>query len=216
RPVQYKIVPVTEQGVTIGTVLVFRDVTERVRLDNLVKDMQATAKIGGWEYNVDSKVVHWTDALYAIHELPLNHPLEEKALLAMFHPEDQLRMKAVVQRALETGASADLQVRLTSAKGKQLHVRIILQAERREGRTVRLHGTMQDITDLVLAERQLRETRDFFELTLNAVPTPVSFVDSKMHITYANRALEEWLSRPREEIAGHHLRDVLSSESLIA
>src|SRR5690606_6606875 len=90
------------------------------------------------------------------------------------------------------------------------------QADRPDGRTLGRHGTMQDITDLVLAERQLRETRDSFELTLNAVPTPVSFVDSKMHITYANRALEEWLSRPREEIVGHHLRDVLSSESLIA
>ena len=29
------------------------DVGERVRLDNLLKDMQTTARIGGWEYDVE-------------------------------------------------------------------------------------------------------------------------------------------------------------------
>jgi PAS domain S-box-containing protein len=216
RPVQYKIVPVTEQGVTTGTVLVFRDVTDRVRLDNLLKDMQATAKIGGWEYDIDSKHVHWTEALYAIHELPPNTPLGDKDLIAMLHPEDQLKMRAAVQAALDSGASADMHARLTNARGRQLYVRIILQAERREGRTVRLHGTMQDISDLVLAERQLRETRDFFELTLNAVPTPVTFVDTKMQVTYANRAMEEWMDRPRDQLVGQHLREILTTDTLMA
>ncbi len=215
RPVQYKIVPVTEQGVTIGTVLVFRDISDRVRLDNLLKDMQATAKIGGWEYEIDSKKVHWTDALYAMHEIPPNTPLGDRDLTAMLHPDDQVKMRAAVQKAMDSGASTDLQARLTNARGRQLHVRIILQAERREGRTVRLHGTMQDITDLVMAERQLRETRDFYELTLNAVPTPVTFVDMKMQITYANRALEEWFDLSRDQIVGKHLRDVLPADALI-
>jgi PAS domain S-box-containing protein len=216
RPVQYKIVPVTEQGVTTGTVLVFRDVTDRVRLDNLLKDMQATAKIGGWEFDIDTKHTHWTEALYAIHEIPANTPLAEKDLTVMLHPEDQLKMRGAVQAALDSGASTDMQARLTNARGRQLYVRIILQAERREGRTVRLHGTMQDVSDLVMAERQLRETRDFFELTLNAVPTPVTFVDTKMQVTYANRALEEWLDRPRDQIVGQHLREILSTDTLMA
>src|SRR5262245_31930971 len=43
RPVEYKIVPVTEDAGSVATVLAFRDVGERVRLDNLLKDMQATA-----------------------------------------------------------------------------------------------------------------------------------------------------------------------------
>ena len=73
RPVEYKILPVTEEGASVGTVLVFRDIGERVRLDNLLKDMQATAKIGGWEYDVISKQLHWTEALYAIHDLPFGH-----------------------------------------------------------------------------------------------------------------------------------------------
>src|SRR5690606_4136514 len=142
-------------------------------------------------------------------------PIENKDLLAMLHPEDQLTVRAAVQTAVESGATADLQARLTNARGRQMHVRIILQAERREGRAVRLHGTMQDVTDLVMAERQLRETRDFFELTLNAVPTPVTYIDANMQITYVNRAVEEWFDRPREEIVGKHLREVITPDTLM-
>ena len=50
--------------------------SERVRLDNLLKDMQSTAKIGGWEYDVISKQLHWTEALYAIHDLPFGHAID--------------------------------------------------------------------------------------------------------------------------------------------
>ena len=86
RPVEYRIVPVTEQGSTVGTVLVFHDVGERVRLDNLLKDMQTTARIGGWEYDVETHKIHWTEALYSIHDLPFGQPIELESSREMFHP----------------------------------------------------------------------------------------------------------------------------------
>ncbi|MGH8188906.1 MAG: PAS domain S-box protein, partial [Steroidobacteraceae bacterium] len=89
RPVEYKIVPVTEQGMTVGTVLVFRDVGERVRLDNLIRDMQTTARIGGWEFEAPSQKIHWTDVIYTIHDLPVGQPIDWDMSRNMFHPEDQ-------------------------------------------------------------------------------------------------------------------------------
>ena len=61
---------------------------------------------------------------------------------------------------------------------------------------MRIHGALQDVTELVNAERQLRETRDFFELTLNAVPMPIAYVEQterERTVTYANKAMEDWL-----------------------
>lgn len=214
RPVEYRILPVTEEGASVGTVLVFRDVGERVRLDNLLKDMQTTARIGGWEYEAETEKLHWTEALYAIHELPMGQPIDLNSTRAMLHLEDQEKMRAAGQLAVDTGAPSDLHLRLTSARGKQLWVRIIIKAERRGGKTVRLHGTMQDVTELVEAERQLRETRDFFELTLNAVPIPINYFNRDLIMTYANRALEEWLGKPASELLGRHARDIATPETL--
>jgi PAS domain S-box-containing protein len=212
RPVEYRIVPVTEQGRSVGTVLVFQDVTERVRVDNLLKDMQATAKIGGWEYDVVSGKTRWTEAVYALHELPPNHPISLESTREFCRPEDQERLTQVFRRALDNGTPGELQLLLNNARGQEIWVRLLVKVERRGGKTVRLHGTYQDVTDLVVAEQQLRETRDFFELTLNAVPTPVTFVNQQSIITYANRALEEWFGRSQSELVGKSIREVLPRE----
>jgi PAS domain S-box-containing protein len=44
----------------------------------------------------------------------------------------------------------------------------------------------------------------------------VTFVDTKMQVTYANRAMEEWLDRPRDQIVGQHLREILTTDTLMA
>jgi PAS domain S-box-containing protein len=210
RPVEYRILPVTEHGVSVGTVLVFHDVSERVRLDNLLKEMQTTARIGGWEYDVLTRAVHLTEALYAICELPLNQRLDTEALKQRLSPEDQRKLDAAARKAMERGTDSDLHVQFARAGGRKLWARVIIKGERRGGQTVRLHGTVQDVTELVVAERQLRETRDFYELTLNAVPTPISYISRELVVTYANRALEDWLGAARSEMLGKPAGEVFA------
>ncbi len=209
RPVEYRIVPITADCKTVGTALTFRDVTERERLDILLKDMQTTAKIGGWEYDVDTKRTHWTDAVYAIFELPVGRPLSLEQTKQYFHPDDAAALESATVAALTSGRSADLQVRITSARGRQQWLRIILKAERRDGKTVRLHGTYQDVTARIQTELQVLETRDFYELTLDAMPTMVAYIDKDLRITYVNKAMAEWFDQPREALVHQRFREVI-------
>src|SRR5690606_27394353 len=148
----------------------------------------------------------------AIHDLPVGHSIDPEAHRAFFHPEDRVKMQGAERMALDAGLPSDLLLRMTSARGRQLWVRSIVKAERRGGNTVRLHGTIQDVTDLVGAERKLRETGDFFELTLNAVPTPVTYGNPNMDVTYVSRALEEWHSLPADALLGRPLRESVGEE----
>ena len=212
RPVEYRIVPVSEHGASIGTVLTFRDVSERVRLDSLLRDMQNTAQVGGWEYNVATREVHWTDVLFAIFDLPPMHRIDVEQIRSFFPSQDleQLRLRAA--EVIETGKPADLQLCVTSAKGRSIWVRMIVKAERRNGKTVRLHGTTQDITDRVIAERQVIETRDFYELTLDAMPILVTYVNQEQVVTYVNKAAQNWIGLPREQCVGKHVFETLSDD----
>ncbi len=209
RPVEYKIVPVHE-GRNLGTVVAFRDVTERVRTDSLLSDMQTTAKIGGWEYDITTKRTHWTEAVYAIYELPLNSPIDPTKIHQFFNQQDRVALVAASRRAHETGKSGDVQLRMTTTTGREVWVRVIIKAERRGGVTSRLYGTFQDVTDRVTVERQVRETRDFYELTLDAMPTIVSYTDKNLIVTYANKAMADLLGLPRERIIGKSTRELFS------
>ncbi|HEY8538667.1 MAG TPA: PAS domain-containing protein, partial [Steroidobacteraceae bacterium] len=211
RPVEYRIVPITEEdGTTVGTVLTFRDVSERERLDLLLKDMQTTARIGGWEYDVETKRMHWTEEVYSIFRIKGDHPLSLADSRPFFHPDDWPKFKAAVDAAIDNGRAADLELRLASDGEPQRWLRVILKAERRNGKTVRLHGTYQDVTERIHTELKVLETRDFYELTLDAMPTMVAYYDRDLRLTYANQAMIEWLGQPRHEVIGKYLREVTS------
>ncbi len=216
RHVEYRIVPITGDGRTVGTVLTFRDVTDRDRLDLLLKDMQTTAKIGGWEYDVETRRTHWTEAVYAIYELPVGQPLSAEENRHYFHPDDWPKLMAATEAAIATGRSADLQLRITSARGRHLWLRIILKVERRDGKTVRLHGTYQDVTERIQTELKVIETRDFFELTLDAMPTMVAYIDRDLRLTYANQSMVEWFGTSRDALLGRRLHDAASKDFLDA
>ncbi|HKE93399.1 MAG TPA: PAS domain S-box protein [Povalibacter sp.] len=214
RPVEYRFAG-APQGAPPGTVVVtFRDVSERVRLDALLSDMQATALVGGWEMDPAKGKLYWTDAVYAIYDLPPDTPLDVGVSYSFYAPPDREVLQQALQLAAESGRNADLQLPVTSARGRQIWVRIIIKSERRGDDSLRLHGTIQDITDRVIAERQVLATRDFYELTLDAMPTMVMYANADRIITYVNRAVEEVSGRTREECIGGPVCGVFDPEEL--
>src|SRR5918992_634016 len=48
---------------------------------------------------------------------------------------------------------------------------------------------------------------------LDAVPAPVSYVDTGLRFRYNNRAYDAWVGRPHEELYGTHVRDALGEKA---
>jgi PAS domain S-box-containing protein len=48
---------------------------------------------------------------------------------------------------------------------------------------------------------------------LDAIPTPVSYVDRGLHFRYNNRAYDSWVGRPHEELYGMHVREALGEKA---
>src|SRR5205085_11841811 len=48
---------------------------------------------------------------------------------------------------------------------------------------------------------------------LDAIPTPVSYVDRSLRFSYNNRAYDAWVGRPREELYGTHVRESLGEKA---
>jgi PAS domain S-box-containing protein len=53
-----------------------RDITKRKKLELLFSEAQEIAHIGGWEYDLETEDLTWTDEVYRIHELPIGTPLK--------------------------------------------------------------------------------------------------------------------------------------------
>lgn len=123
------------------------------RNEDMLNRTQALSRVGGWEYDTTTGGVAWTREVYDLHELPETFdPKDATSLFDMYDEDDRLRLLAATQEALARGKPYDLQVRLTTAKGRRLTVRSMGRAEVKDGKVVRLLGTMMDITALKEAE----------------------------------------------------------------
>jgi PAS domain S-box-containing protein len=129
----------------------------REELLNLTGDI---ARVGGWELDIESDTLHWTRTTTAIHEVPENYVPSLEEVLNFYDPEDRPAITESVRRALEHGEPFDLELRLITAKGHHLWVRVQGQLDSREGKRPRLHGAFHDITRRKRAEQ---ETKDQME-----------------------------------------------------
>ena len=213
RPIEYRIVPVAAAGRTIGTVLSFRDVSERVRLDGMLNDMQLTAKVGAWEAAVDGERISITPGMSRHLGLGNGRSIARSRVWSLVDSRDIAQLRKAIATAVVKGDTFDCEFRLATPNADEpLWVRCICKAERLQGRTVKLYGTLQDVTQSKLAERQLRETRDFYELTLNAMPTLVLHIDVDGVITYCNDAVVQKMNLPRSMIVGTKYAELASPE----
>ena len=176
RPIADSGAPVRDQdGAISGTVLIFRDQTaerrSRRELEEKEQLLQSTgrmARVGGWELDADSLEVTWTEQTHLIHEVPLDYkpPLDEA--INYFNEDDRPKLKKAIENALQHGTPYDMEIRFITAKGNQLWTRTMCEPEVVDGKTIRLRGTFQDITESKTNEEQLRQAHDRLSLALEA------------------------------------------------
>ena len=164
--------PNLTRGVTYA---IARDITDIKYKDELLRKNKALldatghmAKIGGWELDVKTSEVTWTDETYHIHEVPMdyNPPLEEA--INFFHPDDRKKLSKAIQLATEHGEPYDMEVRFITAKGNHLWTRTVCSPQVENGKVVKLYGTFQDITEQKKYQDALRESEERYDLAMNA------------------------------------------------
>jgi PAS domain S-box-containing protein len=147
--------PITDaQGNYNGAVAGVLDISERRQAEQalrkseaLLQETQRMAHLGGWELDLATQQVIWTDEVYRIHEVPPGfRPTLENAL-GFYHPEDRQELEGAIERAAAHGEPWNLELRFRTAAGRDRWVRADGRAEVGDGRVVRLSGTFQDITD---------------------------------------------------------------------
>ncbi|MDD4929983.1 MAG: ATP-binding protein [Gallionella sp.] len=156
----------------------------------LLNDTQRVSKLGGWEYDVASGRVYWSEEVYRLHGLEKesydpSHPQRD---IQFYAPDDQVHIAKAFQQAVDLGEPYDLELQLIPARGQPLWVRTTGQVEKRNGKIVRVFGNIMDITEAKLAREEILQLNT--ELEQRVIERTASLVAANKELEGANADLE--------------------------
>jgi PAS domain S-box-containing protein len=159
--------------------------------------------VGGWEIDLASGEVKWSDQVRKIHEVDQDFVPTLESVMLFFPLEARDQAEAAGTAAVLSGTPYDLELPLVTAKNREICVRLVGEVEvNSDGRPVRLVGALQDITERKKLQDQLREKEQFLREVTDNVPIALAFSDLEGRYKFVNEALAKRLGRPREEILG--------------
>ncbi len=152
--------PVSRAGLSDEAARNARLVREQAAIIAQYKKMydrsSALAKIGVWEFDLETEMLSWTDGVYDLFELPRGAPVERSKILEFYEEESRRQMERLRADAIRDGGSFALDIRIRTAKGNELWLRLTADVEQEAGRSIRIFGTKQDITEEKRAQEKVR------------------------------------------------------------
>lgn len=167
------ILPIRDQNGTIFQLLTIsrdisseRDIKEDLEhKEMLFEQVGSLAKIGTWEVDISKNIpAIWSKSTYDIHELNYDVHITDLDYAFDFYKGDtQELLRKHFNDAVEKGIAYDLTVPLTTAKGNKIWVRTVGRPLISLGKTVKVFGVIQNVTENVQERVKLQEMVD--ELT---------------------------------------------------
>ncbi len=159
-----------------GMVRTFSDVTDymlaersRQHLNRLLEATQAMAHVGGWEADLITRQVFWTNETYRILETNAQEytPTLE-SILQFFPPKSLQQMANAVEKDARQGNPMTMELELVTARGRRIWVNAVRIDTYEKGRVTRRTSALQDITERKMAEAALRESEVRWKLALES------------------------------------------------
>ena len=143
------------QSMTSGFVITFMDIGSLKKSEQklaravlLLNGVQHIAGMGGWEWNLETQEMFWTDEVFHIHGLDpaqidtdaFSHAEES---LKCYNEADRNKIKEAFLRCCEKGEPYDFEVPFTDVKGAHHTIRTRAVAICCDGKVVKVMGNIQ-------------------------------------------------------------------------
>jgi len=143
------------------------DITKRKSYERELKESQTNllqaqyiARMGDFVWDIAKGEITWSEGMYNLLKFDKNEVINfEKVNANIRHPEDLERITKWLNDAINSGDEylRSNNYRLICKDGEVIHVKTNGRIEYQNGKAIKLFGTCQDITELMIAENKLHE-----------------------------------------------------------
>lgn len=134
------------------------------RSEERLKEAQQLAHVGSWEMDLLTQEVVWSDEVYRIFEAdPASTETTFKRFLESVHPDDRAMVRLTFEASIKDHQPYNVVHRLLLPGGRVKWVRERGVTEYQGEQAVRSRGTVQDVTEVRLAQQALQQLNEQLE-----------------------------------------------------
>ena len=192
---------------------IMRDITWRKNVENALRESEERYRIiselisdyaYAFRIDPDGTLVHeWiTDSFKRMTGYE-QEEIDEQGQYALFHPDDEARTEADVQRVLRGEPSSE-EYRIVTKAGEVRWVHIFRQPEwdQAHQRVIRMYGVAQDVTERKRSEEELRKSEEKYRLITENASDMISSTGIDGIRTFVSSACRRLLGYEPEELVG--------------
>ncbi|WP_448518476.1 chemotaxis protein CheB [Rhodoflexus sp.] len=177
-----------------------RDITESKKYRNLLEQTQEGTGVGGWEYDAVTRHYIWTEETYHIFDAAPSFAPSRESWLNYFEAEAKTHLTQVLDSAIEKGEPFDVELQTIPIRGIRKWVRFTCKPIRLYQNTIRLFGTIQDITHAKQMEQQIQQ----LSLVASKVGAAVIITDAEGYT--------QWVNESFTRITGYTINEVINKK----
>ena len=206
-----------------GLLLMAQDITEHKRAERTLRktveiltNSQRLAKVGSWDWDVQTGDVEWSDEIYLIFGIePGNFRPRIETIMSRFHPDNRRLHETILEQAFTKREPFTFESRIVLDDGSTRFLISTLEGHFDDkGNVIRLSGTVQDITERKTAEADLIQRERLLNNIIDQNPHALWISDDKGTMIRINKACCDLLHIKEEQGIGKYnvLKDSIVSE----
>ncbi|NVK56091.1 MAG: EAL domain-containing protein [Alteromonadaceae bacterium] len=168
----------------------------------LLNEIGSISKTGGWEVELASGTLTWTDEMFLLYGLPIGAPIDLEASLSYFSSETKTDIRAGINKAIAEGGEYCLEGFLNRADGNIIRVKATAKPRYTGSQVTHVYGALEDITEQHrLLETEYNHTA-YLTAILDNLNDAVVTIDTNGTIVTANRTVSKVFGYEPEELEG--------------
>ena len=185
-------------------VLRAKDWTISSRYQQLFEVTERVAKIGAWDWNLETNEILNTREVYNIYDLDPDDLLNSNIGFQSFKGKDLEQLEQAIEATKVQKTPFDLLLNFTSTKGVQKIVHLSAVPKIFNNKVVKLQGILQDVT----RERAAAQDDFLKDTTIATIGELIFWVDRKGRFSFVNNAVVQNLGYSKEEMLERYVWDI--------
>ncbi|GEM_PF-3967774 len=177
-----------------------------------LREAQRIAHLGDWYWEISTGKVRWSKEFYRILEYDEKRHIPSLLLLIRrIHPDDRSRVLDKIAQARKECRRCTDQFRLLMPDGRIKYINSSGELETMDGRPIKWHGTIHDITPLKQVEAALRESEARFRTIFHEGFFAMSVLSPEGRIEEVNRAFGRLMGYSERYLRGRSLMQLVTA-----